>query len=141
MAGTVQTAEGENLVDMNCVPLIDVMLVLLILFIVTIPIQTHAVKLDMPRPLENEPPPTEAAVVVDLEIDFDGTAIWNGTPVLNRATLQSYFEQIAIQDPQPEVHLRPNRLARYEAVARALADAQRLGVTRIGFVGNEQYMN
>jgi len=124
---------------MNTTPLIDVMLVLLVMLIVTIPIQTHAVKLDLPPP-NNNPPPNQQPVVVNLEIDFDGTPIWNGSPVANRAQLDKYFTDIAAQIPQPEVHLRPNRLAKYEAVARALADAQRLGVTKIGFVGNEQYI-
>lgn len=130
--------DDEVMVEMNTTPLIDVMLVLLVMLIVTIPIQTHAVKLDMPRGA-SAPPPTPP-VVVDLEVDFDGTPLWNGTPVPNRATLDHYFEDIANQVPQPEVHLRPNRLAKYDAVARVLADAQRLGVTKIGFVGNEQYI-
>ena len=129
----------ETLCDMNTTPLIDVMLVLLVMLIVTIPIQTHAVKLDLPPP-SNNPPPINQPVVVNLEIDFDGTPIWNGTPVSNRAQLDKYFTDIAAQIPQPEVHLRPNRLAKYSDVARALADAQRLGVTKIGFVGNEQYI-
>ena len=131
--------EGEALVEMNLVPLIDVMLVLLILFIVTIPIQTHAVKLDMPDPRFVPPPSDAVSVVIDLEIDFDGTVLWNGSAVPNRATLRSFFEQIEVQDPQPEIHLRPNRLARYETVANVLADAQRLGVEKIGFVGTGQY--
>jgi biopolymer transport protein ExbD len=125
---------------MNTTPLIDVMLVLLVMLIITIPIQTHAVKLDLPQAQANPPPPTTPPVVVDLEIDFDGTPIWNGTPVTSRAQLDKYFQDISNQIPQPEVHLRPNRLAKYEAVARTLADAQRLGVTRIGFVGTDQYI-
>ena len=130
----------EAMCDMNTTPLIDVMLVLLVMLIVTIPIQTHAVKLDLPQN-NNPPPPSDVQpVVVNLEIDFDGTPIWNGTPVSSRAQLDRFFTDIAAQIPQPEVHLRPNRLAKYDAVARALADAQRLGVTKIGFVGNEQYI-
>ena len=125
--------------DMNTTPLIDVMLVLLVMLIVTIPIQTHAVKLDLPQGAP--PPPSDIMPeVVNLEIDFDGTVIWNGTPVPNRAQLDRYFQDTAAKIPQPEVHLRPNRLAKYDAVARTLADAQRLGVTKIGFVGNEQYV-
>jgi biopolymer transport protein ExbD len=130
--------EGGAMVSMNLVPLIDVMLVLLILFIVTIPIQTHAVKLDMPTP--NAAPPTDAvSIVIDLEVDFDGTVIWNGSAVPNRATLRAFLETVGVQDPQPEIHLRPNRLARYETVARVLADAQSLGVTKIGFVGTGEF--
>jgi len=131
---------NEVMVDMNTTPLIDVMLVLLVMLIITIPIQTHAVKLDLPAPNAAPPPQTVQPVVVDLEIDFDGTPIWNGTPVPNRAQLDKFFQDTATQIPQPEVHLRPNRLAKYEAVARTLADAQRLGVTKIGFVGNDQYV-
>jgi biopolymer transport protein ExbD len=130
--------EGGAMVSMNLVPLIDVMLVLLILFIVTIPIQTHAVKLDMPTP--NAAPPIDAvSIVIDLEVDFDGTVIWNGSAVPNRATLRAFLETVGVQDPQPEIHLRPNRLARYETVARVLADAQSLGVTKIGFVGTGEF--
>jgi len=128
------------MVEMNTTPLIDVMLVLLVMLIITIPIQTHAVKLDLPQQNQNNAPPPTPPVVVDLEIDFDGTPIWNGTPVPSRAQLDKYFEDTANQVPQPEVHLRPNRLAKYDAVARTLADAQRLGVTKIGFIGNEQYV-
>ena len=142
MSMSVGSASGtdEVMVEMNTTPLIDVMLVLLVMLIITIPIQTHAVKLDLPQQNQNNAPPPVPPVVVDLEIDFDGTPIWNGTPVPSRAQLDKYFEDTANQVPQPEVHLRPNRLAKYDAVARALADAQRLGVTKIGFIGNEQYI-
>jgi biopolymer transport protein ExbD len=127
------------MVSMNLVPLIDVMLVLLILFIVTIPIQTHAVKLDMPPPDRNSP--QTPAQVVDLEIDFDGTVFWNGSIVPNRATLRSFFERVSVQPEQPEIHLRPNRLARYEIVAQVMADAQSNGVEKIGFVGTAEFAN
>ena len=132
-------ASDDVMCDMNTTPLIDVMLVLLVMLIVTIPIQTHAVKLDLPQN-NNAPPPDVMPEVVNLEIDFDGTVIWNGTPVGSRAQLDRFFQDTASKIPQPEVHLRPNRLAKYDAVARTLADAQRLGVTKIGFVGNEQYI-
>lgn len=130
---------GGAMVSMNLVPLIDVMLVLLILFIVTAPIQTHSVKLDMPQ--FSPDPVFETPAVVDLEIDFDGTAIWNGYAVPNRATLRSFLEVIGHQLPQPEIHLRPNRLTRYETVAFVLADAQSLGVEKIGFVGTAEFAN
>jgi biopolymer transport protein ExbD len=135
-----ESGTDEVMVEMNTTPLIDVMLVLLVMLIVTIPIQTHAVKLDLPQ--NNNPPPPQDVMpeVVNLEIDFDGTVIWNGTPVSSRAQLDQFFQSTAAKVPQPEVHLRPNRLAKYDAVARTLADAQRLGVTKIGFVGNEQYV-
>jgi len=132
--------QDDIMCDMNTTPLIDVMLVLLVMLIVTIPIQTHAVKLDLPQ--NNQPPPPQDVMpeIVNLDIDFDGTVIWNGTPVPTRAQLDRFFQDTAAKIPQPEVHLRPNRLAKYDAVARTLADAQRLGVAKIGFVGNEQYI-
>jgi len=130
------SGDGEVMVEMNTTPLIDVMLVLLTLLIITLPIQTHAVKLDMPTP--NQTPPTVIPESVDLTVDFDGTVSWNGTPV-DRATMDSYFEDAARKDPQPEIHVSPNRLAKYDAVAKVLADAQRLGATHIGFTGIDQY--
>ncbi len=139
MAFNVGQGGGDgSMVNMNLVPLIDVMLVLLILFIVTLPIQTHAVKLDMPTP-NAEPPEDVVSIVIDLVVDFDGTVIWNGSAVPNRTTLQFYLETVGVQDPQPEIHLRPNRLARYETVAQVLADAQSRGVTKIGFVGTGEF--
>jgi biopolymer transport protein ExbD len=128
--------EGEVLVEMNTTPLIDVMLVLLTLLIITIPIQTHAVKLDMPRPTET-PPPTPPETV-ELYVDFDGTKTWNGN-VATIAPLDSYFKNAANQPVQPEIHVGVNRLARYDAVAEVLAHAQRLGVTKIGFTGIDQF--
>jgi biopolymer transport protein ExbD len=134
------SGDADVMVEMNTTPLIDVMLVLLVMLIVTIPIQTHAVKLDLPQGpppnQQNQPPP----MVVTLEVDFDGTVIWNGNPVPNRAQLDKYLEDTAAQIPQPEVHLRPNRLAKYDQVAKVLADAQKLGVTKIGFVGTNEYL-
>src|SRR5450432_2185061 len=124
MAMAANTADGEVMVEMNTTPLIDVMLVLLTLLIITLPIQTHAVKLDMPAP--NVKPPTVIPETVELGVDFDGTITWNNTPV-DRATMDAYFEDAAKKNPQPEIHVSPNRLAKYDAVARVLADAQRLG--------------
>ena len=136
MAMSSGTAEGEVMVEMNTTPLIDVMLVLLTLLIITLPIQTHAVKLDMPAPNPN--PPTVIPETVELVVDFDGTVLWNGTAV-DRGTMQAYMRDAALKTPQPEIHVSPNRLARYDAVARVLADAQRLGATSIGFTGIDQY--
>ena len=140
MAGSVGPAsgEGEVMVEMNTTPLIDVMLVLLTLLIITLPIQTHAVKLDMPKPVANPPPPLTAPV--NLVVDFDGQILWNGAPI-NRGTMDSYFVSEAQQELplQPEIHLNPDKLAKYESVAMVLADAQRLGVTKIGFENTAQY--
>ena len=136
MAMSTGTAEGEVMVEMNTTPLIDVMLVLLVLLIVTLPVQTHAVKLDMPAP--NATPPTVVPETVELGVDFDGTVTWNGMAV-DRPTMDAYFADAARKDPQPEIHINANRLAKYDAVARVLADAQRLGATHIGFTGIDQY--
>ena len=139
MAMETKRGEGEPMIEMNMTPLIDVMLVLLTLLIITLPIQTHAVKLDMPRP-NNTPQNNKIEIPkVRLTIDFDGTILWNGTPV-DRATLDSYFLDASQQDPQPEIHLEPNKLAKYDIVAKVLADAQRIGVKKIGFTGLDQYM-
>jgi biopolymer transport protein ExbD len=136
MAMSTSTADGEVMVEMNTTPLIDVMLVLLTLLIITLPPQTHAVKLDMPSPTTT--PPTLPPETVDLGVDFDGTVTWNGTAV-DRSTMDSYFADAATKNPQPEIHVNPNRLAKYDAVAKVLADAQRLGATHIGFTGIDQY--
>ena len=139
MAGmTVKQGEGEPMMEINMTPLIDVMLVLLTLLIITLPIQTHAVKLDMPAPNPN-PNQMFKPVIVNLGVDFDGTILWNGSPI-DRATLDSYFMDASQQEPQPEIHLNPNKLAKYDIVAKVLADAQRLGVKKIGFTGLDQYM-
>jgi biopolymer transport protein ExbD len=129
--------EDEPMMEMNMTPLIDVLLVLLVMFIITIPVMTHAVKLDMPR-ASNAPQQTNP-VVINLEIDFDGTVLWNGSPVTVDA-LDGYFRREAAADPQPELHIRPNKRASYDIVARVLAAAQRNGLLKIGFVGNEQFM-
>jgi biopolymer transport protein ExbD len=139
MAIEVGNRDSDDvMVDINTTPLIDVMLVLLIMLIITIPVQTHAVKLDMPR--DNPPPVLVQPEVVNLAIDFDGTMTWNGTPLPDRATLEQYLRAAAVKDPQPEIHLAPNRLVKYAAVAEVLAEAQRLGVIKIGLVGAEQFL-
>jgi len=130
--------DDDLMVDINTTPLIDVMLVLLIMLIITIPIQTHAVKLDMPQ--GNPPPVLVPPEVVALDIDFDGTISWNGTMVPDRATLEQYLAAAAKKDPQPEIHLAPNKLVKYSYVAMVLAESQRLGVVKIGLVGAENFM-
>ena len=129
---------AEPMMDINMTPLIDVLLVLLVMFIITIPVMTHAVKLDMPR-AQNTPQQNVQPVVINLEIDFDGTVLWNGSAV-TIDSLDSYFRREAAIDPQPELHIRPNKRASYDVVARVLAAAQRNGLRKIGFVGNEQFM-
>lgn len=130
--------DNEAMCDMNTTPLIDVMLVLLIMFIITIPVMTHAVKLDMPRPSDAPPPPVQPEVI-DIEIDFDGTVVWNGSVVPSMDTLESYFRQESQKDPQPELHLRPDKRAKYDVVARVLASAQRNRLVKIGFVNVAEF--
>lgn len=135
MGMSVGSSDDDMMMDMNTTPLIDVMLVLIVMLIITIPIQTHAVKLDMPRPNANAP--LVQPEVIDLVVDFDGTLLWNGQAVPNGATLISYFKEAASKDPQPELHLRPNKLAKYDVVANVLATAQRLHIRNIGIVGDQ----
>lgn len=140
MAMNVGSAgEGEAMCDINTTPLIDVMLVLLILFILTLPVMTHAVKLDMPRATQ-APPPDTRVEPIRLDIDWDGTIIWNGS-VVKLEELEGYFRTEARKEPQAELHVRPDRRADYDTVAKVLALAQRNGMQRIGFVGNEQFMD
>jgi len=132
--------EEEVMIDINTTPLIDVMLVLLIMFIITIPIQTHAVKMNMPVP-NNAAPPPKPPEIVRIDVDFDGTIGWNGEIVPDRNELEARLQALALMADQPEVHLRPNKLVTYKHVAMIMASAQRLGVTKIGIVGNEQFLN
>jgi biopolymer transport protein ExbD len=132
--------DDDMMIEMNTTPLIDVMLVLIIMFIITIPVQTHAVKMNMPVNSQSAPPP-KPPEIVRIDVDFDGTITWNGEAVPNRAELQTRLYRTAQLPDQPEVHLRPNKLVTYKHVAMVMAEAQRLGVTKIGIVGNEQFMN
>ena len=132
------SGDGEVMVEMNTTPLIDVMLVLLVMLIITIPIQTNAVKLNMPNP--NAPPPTVQPTIHNLVVDFDGTITWDGATV-NMDQLHTDFEGIAREPDQDEIHLQPNRLAKYDTVAKILSDAQDAGVKKIGFSGEEQYVH
>ena len=131
--------DPEVMIDINTTPLIDVMLVLIVMLIITIPIQTHAVKLNMP--VGNPPPPPQPPVVITVEVDFDGTVLWNGETVPDRPTLEARFESAAAQPVQPEFHLRPNKLVTYKHVAGVMASAQRLGITKIGLIGAEQFLD
>jgi biopolymer transport protein ExbD len=130
--------DPEVMVDMNTTPLIDVMLVLLIMLIITIPIQTHAVKLDLPA--GNPPPPPAPPEVVTVDVDFDGTILWNDE-VVDRQGLDARILTAAAEPVQPELHLRPNKLVTYKYVAAVMADAQRLGLTKLSLVGNEQFVD
>ncbi|MBL0726301.1 biopolymer transporter ExbD [Piscinibacter sp. HJYY11] len=130
--------DPDVMVEMNTTPLIDVMLVLLIMLIITIPIQLHSVNINMPT--GTPPPPTVPPQVVTIDVDFDGTVFWNGESLPNRAELEARLAATAALPEQPEVHLKPNKLVEYKDVAMVLASAQRLGVTKLGIVGHEQFV-
>jgi len=131
-------SDMDVMIDINTTPLIDVMLVLLVMLIITIPIQLHSVNLNMPT--GNPPPPLVLPEVVKLDIDDQSRVYWNGEVVDNRATLESKMSESAKQEVQPEVHLRPDKEAKYAVVAGVMASAQRLGLTKIGIVGSEQFI-
>jgi len=135
MAMSTGSSEGP-LSEINMTPLIDVMLVLLIIFIITIPSQTHAVKIDNPLPPPPNTPPPPPPEVINLGIDFDGTILWNSAPV-DRTTLQGYIGEESVKQPQPEVHITVDKFAKYEIVAQTLADLQHRGLKKIGFVNND----
>ena len=128
--------DSGPIADMNTTPLVDVMLVLLILFIITLPVMTNSTNLHIGS---GDAPPTPREAI-SLTIDFDGTIVWNGTVVEDLAQLERYFRREAGKADQPELRVQPDRRAKYDTVAQVLAMAQRSGMQRIGFVGNEQFM-
>ncbi len=136
--GTSGTEENEVMIDINTTPLIDVMLVLLIMLIITIPIQLHAVNMDMP--VGNPPPPLVKPEVVKIDVDPQSLVYWNGVVLADRSELEFKMRAAAAQSVQPEVHLRPNKAAKYDVVAGVMASAQRLGLTKIGIIGSEQFL-
>ncbi|MES2296984.1 MAG: biopolymer transporter ExbD [Pseudomonadota bacterium] len=133
-------ADPEPMMEVNMTPLIDVMLVLIIMLIITIPKQNHAVNLNMPND-QKSPPPLRPPVVITIDVDFDGTILWDNVIVPDRKTLEAKLAQVAAvpKEEQDEVHLRPNKLVAYSKVAGVMASAQRLGVSKIGMVGQEQF--
>jgi len=139
MQTTGSNEAGEPMMDINTTPLIDVMLVLLIMFIITIPVQTHAVKLDLPAPT-NTPPPPILPTKNEVSILNTGQILWDGTPV-DLTVLRQYLDQSQTLSPIPELHIRPAQDARYEVVDEVLAQTKRANVTKMGFVGNEAYAN
>ena len=138
MSMNIGTHEDEVMIDINTTPLIDVMLVLIIMLIITIPVQLHSVNLNMPA--GNPPQPTVPPVVVTIDVDFDGTVLWNGETLPDAAALDAKLRAAAAEPDQPEVHLRPNKLVAYKNVAAVMAAAQRLGITKLGIIGNEQFI-
>jgi biopolymer transport protein ExbD len=135
---TGDNRDGIPMMDMNVVPLIDVLLVLLIMFIITIPIQTHAVKLDLPQDQQHPDPPPIEPTKNKIVVTDGGEVLWNGT-ALSLQQLRLYLDATQQMDPTPELHLQPEPNARYSIVGEVLAITKRAGVDKMGFVGNEAY--
>ncbi len=140
MSMNVGSNEGGVMCEINTTPLIDVMLVLLVTLILSLPIMTHAVKLDMPPPNPNQPPPPVQPEIIDLDIYYDGTIAWNGQTIPTMEQLEQQFQAAAAKDPQPELHLAPDSHVKYDVVAKVLAAAQRNHMEKIGFVNTSQFV-
>jgi biopolymer transport protein ExbD len=138
-SGATAQDEPDVMIDMNTTPLIDVMLVLLIMLIITIPAQLHAVNLDMPAPSTATKKPDP--VVIQVDVDARSVIHWNGKPMASRTDLEAKLQEAAMQQPQPELHIRSHGKAKYEAVAAVMASAQRVGVKKLGLLGSEQFAN
>lgn len=139
-ANVLNPESAEPMMDINTTPLIDVMLVLLIMFIITIPVQTHAVKLDLPQQQDNPTPPPIDPVKNVINIMPNNAVLWNGTPV-DLVRLRQYLDFTTRMRPVPELHLAPDPEARYEQVDEVLAVTKRANITAMGFIGNERYQN
>ena len=137
--GSNSQDEPEVMMDVNTTPLIDVMLVLIIMLIITIPAQLHSVNLDMPA--ATAPPPKSDPVVIKIDIDADASMRWNGRLLADRQALETQLAEAAALQPQPELHIRSHAKAKYEAAAAVLAGAQRAGLTKLGIVGSERFSN
>ena len=133
------SGEPEVMMDINTTPLIDVMLVLLIMLIITIPAQLHSVNLDMP--VNTSAAKKVDPVVIKIDVDARSVVNWNGKPISSRAELEQKLTEAAAQQPQPELHIRSHAKAKYEAVMAVMANAQRIGLTKLGIVGSEQFVN
>ena len=139
MAAITNKDDHGTMCDINTTPLIDIMLVLLVTLIVTLPVMTHAVKLDMPPP-NNNPPPPVLPDVINLDIYYDGAIAWNGQGVKSMEDLEAQFKQAAAEKNQPELHLAPDSHVKYDVVAKVLAAAQRNHMEKIGFVNTAQFV-
>ena len=133
----LQEAEPEFSSGMNITPLIDVLLVLLVMLIITIPIQLHSVNMEMPAGLS--PPPVREPLVVRIEVTAQNQLLWNGEPLAGRATLYQRLQAAAQIGEQPEIHIRADRKASYDTVAMVLSASQQLGLQKIGVVGLDEY--
>ena len=134
MGISTNRSEDEFNTSINVVPLVDIMLVLLIIFIITLPVMTHAVKIDLPR-ATNEPPPTVIPETINIDVQYDGSVRWNGSNV-SPADMRSYIKDAAGKDPQPEIHLSIDRRAKYDDAAAVLFAVQRGGLKKLGFVAD-----
>jgi biopolymer transport protein ExbD len=135
--GSGSEDDHDVIIDVNTTPLIDVMLVLLVMLIITIPIQLHSVNLNMPS--TNSPPPLVMPQVVKIDVTATSQVLWQGVPVVDDAELMAKLQALAAMTEKPELHLRPDKKARYEVVAKILAATQRLGITKLGILGGEQF--
>ncbi len=135
--GDADEGDAQVMVDINTTPLVDVLLVLLVMLIITIPIQLHSVNLEMPG--NNVPPPLEPPQIVRIDLNPGGLLFWDGEAVPDREALEARLREAASRPQQPEIHFRPDRAVKYDAVAAVLASAQRLGLSKIGLVGSEQF--
>jgi biopolymer transport protein ExbD len=133
-----KAGEDEPIMDINTTPLIDVMLVLLVMLIITIPIQLHAVNLNMP--VGTPPPSLVKPEVVKIDIDENSRVYWNGVPVADRAELEARMREVGARTDQPEVHIRPNKGSRYNTFAEVMVSANQLGLTKLGVIGAEQFV-
>ena len=136
--GGSSSSEPEVMMDINTTPLIDVMLVLLIMLIITIPAQLHSVNLDMP--VNTNAPKKVDPVVIKIDVDASSVVYWNGKPIASRDELEQKLTEAVAMQPQPELHIRSHAKAKYEAVAGVMANAQRIGLTKLGSVGSEQFV-
>ncbi len=132
------SGDPEVMVEMNTTPLIDVMLVLLIMFIITIPVQLHSVEMNMPPPATTKPPVEPE--ILKIDIDENSAVYMNGVVITNQQEFEFKLQQLSKQEVQPEIHLRPNKGAKYEIVARVMATVQRMGLTKMGILGHEQFI-
>ena len=137
--GSSSSEEPEVMMEINTTPLIDVMLVLLIMLIITIPAQLHSVNLDMP--VASSPTKKIDPVVIKIDVDASSVINWNGKPIAGRADLEEKLAEAATIQPQPELHIRSHAKAKYESVALVMASAQRLGLNKLGIMGSEQFVN
>lgn len=130
-----QAKGNQEIADVNTTPLIDVMLVLLVMLIMTLPVQTHGVKTESAQSPDAGPPPPS----IHIDIDPDGTVVWNSVPLDDVAALEALFQQESVKDPQAQIQLRPSALASYDVVANVMASAQRNNMQRMGFANVAEF--